>query len=315
MAVDLEQAARPIQGQEHWATKPTADGAVRLFMWRKPPPRDVQPRGAILFVHGSSMGSIPSFDLQVRGRRDISVMDTFARLGYDTWTLDNEGYRRSRGTRDVTADIAMGADDLAAATDYMRQVAGIERSTLYGVSSGALRAALFAQRHPERVNRLALDAFVWTGAGSPTLEQRRKRLQEFLASTRRPLDRAFLMTIFTRDHPGSTDDEVIDTFIDTVLAEEDSVPNGTYIDMCQNLPIVDPEQINVPTLILRGEYDGIASLEDLLAFFARVAHPDKHFAVLPGVSHGSLHQKNYRTVQHIFAAFVSQPEPVYRGHA
>mgnify|MGYP000480170089 CR=1 FL=1 len=28
----------------------------------------------------------------------------------------------------------------------------------------------------ERVARLALDAFVWTGAGSPTLEQRRKKL-------------------------------------------------------------------------------------------------------------------------------------------
>jgi pimeloyl-ACP methyl ester carboxylesterase len=261
------------------------------------------------------MGSIPTFDLQVPGRPDMSVMDTFARLGYDTWTLDHEGYRRSRGTRDVTADIAMGAEDLAAATDYMRQTAGVEQVILYGVSSGALRAALFAQQHPERVTRLALDAFVWTGEGSRTLEQRRKRLPEFLASSRRPLDRAFLMTIFTRDHPGSTEDDVIDAFINTVLAEEDSVPNGTYVDMCQNLPVVEPERIVVPTLILRGEYDGIAAFDDLIAFFTTLPNPDKQFVVLPGVSHGSLTQKNYRIVHHVFAAFISQPEPVYRGHA
>ena len=44
---------------------------------------------------------------------------------------------------------------------------------MYGISSGALKAAVFAQRQPERVARLALDAFVWTGEGSPTLAERR----------------------------------------------------------------------------------------------------------------------------------------------
>jgi hypothetical protein len=69
------------------------------------------------------MGSIPSFDLQVRGRPSVSAMDYFARLGYDTWTFDHEGYRRSRGSRDVSADIAMGAEDIFAVTDYMRATA------------------------------------------------------------------------------------------------------------------------------------------------------------------------------------------------
>jgi pimeloyl-ACP methyl ester carboxylesterase len=50
---------------------------------------------------------------------------------------------------------------------------------VYGISSGALRAALFAQRHPDRIARLALDAFVWTGQGSPTLAERAKKLPEF----------------------------------------------------------------------------------------------------------------------------------------
>jgi len=35
----------------------------------------------------------------------------------------------------------------------------IKNCWFYGISSGALKAALFTQRHPERVARLALDAF------------------------------------------------------------------------------------------------------------------------------------------------------------
>jgi pimeloyl-ACP methyl ester carboxylesterase len=302
-----------IVGQEHWVSKRTPDGDVRLFAWRKRILEADPVRGTVLFVHGSSMGSIPSFDLQVPGRPSVSAIDYFARLGYDTWTFDHEGYRRSRGERDVSADIAMGAEDILAVTDYMRASAGVEQVLAYGVSSGALRAALFAQHHPERVKRLALDAFVWTGEGSRTLEQRRKRLAEFEASSRRPLDRAFLTTIFTRDHPGSAHDDVIDTFIDTVLAHEDSVPNGTYVDMCRNLPIVDPQQIRVPTIILRGQYDGIAGFDDLVEFFKRLPNPDKQFAVMPGIAHGSFTQKNHQIVQHILAAFFSQPDPVYVG--
>jgi pimeloyl-ACP methyl ester carboxylesterase len=299
--------------QEHWTSKATPDGDVRLFLWRKYVPDHQAPRGSVFFVHGSSMGSIPSFDLQVPGRPFMSVMDHFADLGYDTWTMDHEGYRRSDKWRDVNADVATGVDDLQAATDYIQGVTGATQFLIFGASSGALRAALFAQRFPERVKRLALDAFVWTGEGSRTLEQRRKRLAEFEASNRRPLDRAFLGTIFTRDHPGCTDDDVIEVFTDTVLAEEDSVPNGTYVDMCRNLPVVDPEQVLAPTIIMRGQFDGIAGFDDLIEFFKRLPNPDKHFAVMPGISHASLAQKNYPIVHHILAAFFGQPEPVYQG--
>jgi pimeloyl-ACP methyl ester carboxylesterase len=134
---------------------------------------------------------------------------------------------------------------------------------VYGISSGALRAAMFAERHPEMVARLALDAMVWTGEGSPTLD--------------------------------------------------DSVPTGTYIDMCSKLPVVDPEKIKVPTLIMRGQHDGIASLEDLMKFYAKLPNPDKQFTVMPGISHASFQQKNYMLVYHILASFFAQPAPVYVG--
>src|SRR6185503_10106164 len=196
--------------------------------------------------------------------------------------------------------------------EYILKKTGAKSLLVYGISSGALKAALFAERHPERIARIALDATVWTGEGSPTLEQRRKRLDEFRAKNRRPIDRAFVHSIFNRDHPGTADDATIDAFADAILTLDDSVPTGTYVDMCSKLPLVDPAKIRAATIVMRGEWDGIAGIDDLIEFFKRLPNTDKQFAVMAGISHASFQQKNYRVVYHILHAFFSQPEPVYR---
>ncbi len=299
-----------VTGLEHWTTKPTADGDVRLFLWEK---FVGAPAGkpAVLFVHGSSMASQPTFDLSVPGRPDSSVMDWFAQRGFACWCVDMEGYGRSSKTRDIYCDIANGAADLAAATDYIAATRGIHSFLTYGISSGALRAALFAQNHPQRVARLALDAFVWTGEGAPTLVQRRKKLPEFLANKRRPIDRKFVYSIFERDHPDCADKHTIESFADAILALDDSMPNGTYIDMCSKLPVVDPLQISAPTLVMRGQFDGIAGLDDLINFFKLLPTPDKQFSVMHGISHASFQQKNYLMAYQILHAWFTQPAPSY----
>ena len=290
-------------GKEDWTKK----GDVKLFLWQKPSAA-AGPRGTILFVHGSSMASQPTFDLEVPGRPHSSAMEWFAGCGFDCWCMDHEGYGRSDKSRPINCDISNGADDIEAASAYIGK-----KLLVYGISSGALRAALFAQRHPERVARLALDAFVWTGEGSPTLAERKKRLPEFLSKNRRPIDRAFVRSIFSRDHPGTADEATVEAFATAILALDDSVPTGTYVDMCSKLPLVDPAKIPVPTIILRGEYDGIASIDDLLEFYRRLPHPDKQFSVMQGISHASFQQKNYLNVYHLLRSFFTQPEPVYRG--
>ncbi len=303
------EASAAIAGEEHWAEK----GPARLFLFEKRAAGAAASKATILFVHGSSMAGQPTFDLQVPGRADSSVMDWFARRGFDTWCVDMEGYGRSTKDRDNNAPIAQGADDCLAAATYIRKLRGERPLLVYGISSGALRAALFAQRHPEFVGRLALDAMVWTGEGSPTLAERRKKLPEFQSRNRRPIDRTFVHSIFNRDHPGTADEKVIDAFADAILKLDDSVPTGTYVDMCARLPVVDPAQITVPTLVMRGQWDGIASFDDLVDFFRRLPNPDKHFAVMPGISHASFQQKNYQLVYHILWSFFAQPEPAYRG--
>jgi pimeloyl-ACP methyl ester carboxylesterase len=297
-------------GTEHWTNK---GDDVRLFLWQKKAKAGVPHKGTVFFVHGSSMASQPTFDLHVPGRPFSSAMDWFTDQGFDTWTMDNEGYGRSSKHRDHNSDISCGADDLAAGTEYVTKLSGVKQFMLYGISSGALKAALFAQRHPDRVAKLALDAFVWTGEGAPTLEQRRKKLPEFLAKNRRPADRAFVHSIFNRDHPGTADNATIEAFADAILTLDDSLPTGTYVDMCSKLPLVDPEKIDVPTIVLRGEYDGIAAFDDLIEFYKRLPHANKQFSVMKGISHASFQQKNYMMVYHILHAFYTQPQPVYTG--
>ena len=306
--MDQPQAVA-VKGEEHWTRK----GDIRLFLWEKYTGQPGGKKGTVLFVHGSSMASQPTFDLQVPGRPHSSAMDYFAQLGFDTWCFDMEGYGRSDKHRATNFDIANGADDVAAATAYIMKTRGVKQFLVYGISSGALRAALFAQRHPDRVQRLALDAFVWTGEGSPTLEERRKKLAQWQSQNRRPIDRPFVYSIFNRDHPGCAEEKVIEAFADAILKLDDSVPTGTYLDMCSKLPVVDPEKIDVPTLIMRGQFDGIASFDDLIDFFKRLPNPDKQFVVMEGISHASFQQKNYMNVYHLLHAFLAQPEPVYRG--
>ncbi len=309
MSADTGPRESAVIGEEHRTQK----GDVGLFLWEKYIGSPLDKRGTILFVHGSSMASQPTFDLHVGGRPFSSVMNWFAVRGYDTWCVDMEGYGRSDKHRDVSCDISNGADDLAAASRYIAATRGSDPLLVYGISSGALRAALFAERHPDLVKRLALDAFVWTGKGSPTLDDRRKKLPQFLESKRRPIDNGFVRSIFSRDHPGTAEDRVVDAFADAITALDESMPNGTYIDMCSNLPIVDPRRITAPTIIMRGEYDGIAGIDDLLAFFKLLPNTDKAFAVMPGIAHASFQQKNYMLVYHILASFFAQPEPIYRG--
>jgi pimeloyl-ACP methyl ester carboxylesterase len=300
-------------GVEHWTHKKTPEGDIKLFLWEKKASTKVPHAGTIFFVHGSSMASQPTFDLHVPGRAYSSAMDWFVEHGFDTWTMDNEGYGRSDKHREINFDISNGADDLAAGSEYIMKKTGAQSLLLYGISSGALKAGLFAERHPERVGKIALDAFVWTGEGSHTLEQRKKKLPEFLAKNRRAIDRPFVHSIFQRDHPDTVEQRVVEAFADAILTLDDSMPTGTYVDMCSKLPLLDPKKLTAPTIILRGEYDGIAGMDDLIDYFKLLPNMNKQFSVMRGISHASFQQKNYMMVYQILHSFFTMPEPSYKG--
>jgi len=302
---DQVPTERSIWSAEYWAQK----SDVRLAVFRKrlgaPQPGET-PLPILFLVHGSSVSARPSYDLSVPGHGEYSLMDVFARYGFDVWTVDHEGYGRSTVSAG-NSDIASGVEDLKAATDVVVAETGQPRCHVFGTSSGALRAGAFATARPERVDRLILSAFTWKGEGSPTLSKRAEALAFYRTHNRRPRDRAMIRSIFTRDKPGTSDPAVAEALADAELVYGDSVPTGTYLDMTANLPVVDPLRVKAPVLMVRGEYDGIATEDDLLAFYRALPNPDRQFVILAGMSHSVALGTNRHQLWHVMHAFLTLP--------
>ena len=273
-----------------------------------PGPRPGQAPLPVLFlVHGSSISARNSFDLSPPGKGEYSLMNTFAHYGFDVWTMDFEGYgRSSQGAGN--SDIATGAEDLKAAAEVIARETDRSRFHLYGESSGALRAGVFAMSEPERVERLVLAAFTWTGQGSATLAKRSESVEYYRTHNRRPRDRNMIRSIFTRDQPGTSDPAVAEAMADAELKFGDSVPSGSYLDMTTKLPLVDPSKLQVPVMIARGEFDGIATEDDLLNFFRKLPLPDRELVVLPGASHSIALGTNRRQFWHVMHSFLEMPK-------
>jgi alpha-beta hydrolase superfamily lysophospholipase len=303
------QSPEEIWSAEYWANK----GSVKLNLWRKragaPRPGET-PKPVLFMVHGSSNSSRSSYDLSVPGKADYSMMNVFARYGFDVWTMDHDGYGRS-GSSGNSSDIASGVEDLKAAMPVVAKETGRSRIHFYGTSSGAIRAGAFAQAEPAAIDRLALCAFTYKGSGAEEIARRVKRIEEFRANPRRKRDAAMIRSIFTRDGHASTYDPAV---AEAIIAEElkfgDTIPSGTYLDMAANLPLVDPKKVLSPVLMIRGEFDGNSTTDDLLDFYRQLPNGDRQFAILPNTAHSAGYGNNRHLLYYAIRQFLDAPAPV-----
>jgi alpha-beta hydrolase superfamily lysophospholipase len=293
-----------IEAQEHWVMK----GPVKLYLYRK---RQVATgaaaRPVLFLVHGSTFSSRGSYDLVVPGRTGYSAMDHFAGLGYDVWTMDHEGYGFSSRTGGHCG-IQTGVEDLKAALPLVEQVTGTASVLMFGESSGAIKAGAFAMTEPQRVERLVLHAFTYTGENAPEIERRRKQADFYKANPRRPFGMTQVRNIFDRDVAGKADPALVKALADYELKFGDTVPSGTYLDMAINMPMVDPTKLGCPVCLIRPEHDGNASEEELFQFFRTLAAKDKSFVFVHGMTHGGgMIGSQRQRLWHIIHAFLSCP--------
>jgi pimeloyl-ACP methyl ester carboxylesterase len=295
-----------IWSHEYWAKK----GDIPLFMFRKrlgTPAAGEAPRPVLFLVHGSSV-TWRIFDLDAPGHGEYSMMNVFARWGFDVWTMDHENYGKS-GRTNANSDIASGAQDLKAAMQVVTRETGQPKAHFMGESSGALRAGAYAMIEPQHVDRLVLAAFTYKGTESPTLKNRAEQVEYFRTHNLRKRDRAMIESIFTRDKAGTTDPGVGKILADVELQFGDQVPTGTYLDMTANLPVVDPKKVQAPVLLVRGEYDGIATVEDLFDFYRQLPHGDKQLVILPSTAHSVAVAINRHLFWHAVRGFLDMPTP------
>jgi pimeloyl-ACP methyl ester carboxylesterase len=292
---------------EYWAKK----GDVPLWMFRKRlgAPQTGEPaKPIVFFVHGSSVTS-RAFDLHVHGKGEYSVMNEFARYGFDCWTMDHENYGKS-GHTSGNSDVASGVEDLKAAAVVLARETGEQKYSFVGESSGALRAGAYAMAAPERINRLVLAAFTYKGVGSPTLKKRAEQVEYYRTHNMRKRDRDMIRSIATRDKPGTSDPAAVEALADVEMQFGDQIPTGTYLDMTANLPVVHPEKVLAPVLLVRGEYDGIATVPDIENFFNQLPNGDRQFIILPGTAHSVTLAINRQLFWHVARSFLNMPSPI-----
>jgi alpha-beta hydrolase superfamily lysophospholipase len=311
IATPAESRSGPGDGpwsQDYWAQK----GEAKLALYRRrvdQPGAGGKPLPVLFLVHGSSLSAPSSYDLDVPGS-EYSMMNAFARSGFDVWTMDHEGYGRSTQTS-RNSDIASGVEDLKAALDVVQKETGRSKVHMFGESSGAIRAGAFAQSEPGRVDRLILTAFTYKGSGAAEIERRKQRIAELRANPRRKRDAAMIRSIFSRDgHPSLYDPAMVDALVASEMKFGDTVPSGTYLDMAANLPLVDPAKAMSPVLMTRGEWDGNSTNDDLLDFFRQLPNGDRQFVILPNTAHSEAFSKNRELLWYAMKNFLSEPAPV-----
>ena len=184
---------------KHVSTVPSIAGQhVQLYMRERALPSTLARSGnlqgrVVLFVHGAGTPAEVAFDVP---HEDFSWMGYLAAAGYDVFSVDMTGYGRSTRPHPMNdfcnlaaetqvelkldgapcAPSATGAgttiqsdwDDIARALEYIRELRGVERVSLFGWSLGGPRAGGYAAQFPEQVDKLVLlaPAYNRTAPGS-----------------------------------------------------------------------------------------------------------------------------------------------------
>jgi len=301
-----EHAAERISGEEHYATR----SGLRIYLWEKYRAGSAEtfPRTGkvVLLVHGGTWSGRPDFDLQIR---DYSLMDFLAANDYDAWAIDIHGYGHSDKTDADWSNFQSAATDIAAAVDYITRLRGLDRLDLLGWSAGTLRAGLYTMQHPEKVARLVLYAPCWKGTPqfldriSKRIENAGHTLTQYRTNTSAAARSDFVDGELEL-HP-QYEEDVVAAFVEQALKTDPRSPNA-FVDYA-NLPILDPQRITVPTMIIFGEYDYFSSEEDLLPFFSQLKTHEKQFVLLPHGGHALMLEKDHRRFQREVLSFLDRP--------
>jgi pimeloyl-ACP methyl ester carboxylesterase len=306
------QTAAAAEGGEIWSSEYwTKKGDVPLWMFRKRvgAPKPGEPARPVLFlVHGSSVTS-RTFDINVPGQGEYSVMNEFARYGFDVWTMDHENYGKS-GRTSGNADTASGVEDLKVAMEVVARETGLKKYHFLGESAGALRAGAYAMVAPERVDRLVLAAFTYKGDGSPTLAKRAEQVEYYKTHNMRKRDRDMIRSIATRDKPGTSSLAAVEALADAEMQFGDQIPTGTYLDMTAKMPVVFPQKVLAPVLLVSGQYDGNATVADLEEFFNLLPNGDRQLVTIAGAAHSLTLATNRQLFWHVTRSFLTQPTPI-----
>ena len=309
---------------------PSADAGISLFMRNKAPAgmKAFSAEKTVLFVHGATYPSETAFDLKLGGQ---SWMEYIASRGYDVWLVDVRGYGRSSKTAALSqpasanppfATTEDAVRDVSTAVDFILKRRGIAKLNLIGWSWGTTTMALYTTRNNERVNKLVLYAPVWTPptVGTPpapptaayrtvTMDAARQRWYTGVPADKQAgLVPAGWFDMWAR--------AVLDSDPDGAKLNPPVLraPNGTLVDILggwlMGKRLYDADQIRVPTMLIKGEWDVDTPAFMAQGLFANLKNaPYKSYLEIGEATHTVMLEKNRMQLFRPVQAFLDETAP------
>lgn len=252
-----------------------------IALWEKPY-QDAE--GIILFVHGRTWSGLPDFDLQVDGE-DLSLMDGMLEEGYGSYAVDLRGYGETPRDSSQWLSPTKAANDVIAVLAWISESHNKQPIHVFGWSYGSVISLLASQTDHSNIASLTLFGF-WLDLDSDIPKDTDGKVLERRINTAEAAASDFIV-------PGSISQRAIDGYVKAALAAD-----PVRVDWRNEYEFltIDPSRIDVPVLLMQGEFDPIAPTELQAKLFARLKTPNKSWVVVSGGDH---------------AAFMETPRPYF----
>jgi pimeloyl-ACP methyl ester carboxylesterase len=292
---------------------PSTDPAIKLYVRNKHAETmtTFSPDKTLLFVHGATYPADTAFDLPIEGE---SMMDLFAKNGFDVYLVDVRSYGHS--TRPPEMDqppeankpIATSEEadaDLGAAVDYVLAKRGIPKLDLMGWSWGTSIAGAYTASHNDKINRLVLYAPLWTF--QPTTEPPTSPIPAYRTVAKEDAKARWLKGVPEDKQATLIPPGVFDAWWDATIATDPvgskTTPqklragNGVVAEVTNywkaGKPYYDPSKITVPTLLIHAEWDADLPTYMTEAYFSKLTGaPYKRLVQLGEGTHTVMLEKN-----------------------
>lgn len=257
----------------------------------------------MVLIHGGTFPGTVAYDTDAG---NASLMRYLARLGWDTFALDLEGFGSSTRPLSMEAPEAFPDDPAPGRTNatlanvdrvvnFVRDLRGVDKVHLLGWSMGAtLEAPRYTVLNPGKVSKLVLFGANYQGWGRSE-EETSKRVDTYNQEKVRfgyPASIARWGSLGTEAE--FVDPEIFEAYRVAHLASDPKsgelagairAPRGRNVDLELEEPHFDAAKITVPTLVIRGEHDKFAKQEDNQALFDALPGDQNDFVVVPGAGH------------------------------
>ncbi|HEV2704245.1 MAG TPA: alpha/beta fold hydrolase [Steroidobacteraceae bacterium] len=292
---------------------PTADAGISIYVRNKHPAslKKVPSNRVLLYVHGATYPSETAFDLELNG---LSWMDYIAERGYDVYLVDVRGYGKStRPTQmdqppeqnEPIARTEAAVKDVGTAVDFILKRRGVKKLDLLGWSWGTVTMGWYTAQHNDRVDKLVLLAPLW-------LSQSPRPASTAKLGAYRTVTRAAAKARWLARVPPDKQADLIpagwfDAWADATFATDPvgnartppvlRAPNGVMADnqdfWGRGMPIYDPAEIRVPTLLAHAEWDADLPSSMFYAYFGKLVNtPYKRAVQIGEGTHTIMLEKN-----------------------